>query len=234
MTTRRAHHPPPALVVEVQAPYACFTRPEFKTERLSYPVMTPSAAKGVLEAIFWKPEFFFQIEKIEVLRPIRWSSIRRNEVSSMLSLSWVRDAMSDPTLRFDAEADRDQRNMVCLRDVAYRIHAQIRLRPHATDPEAKYRDQFRRRVERGACYSQPFLGVREFSASFHPATPRPPIPHDEQLGVMLHSISYGDKGESYRWFDAVLDNGVLIVPRHGVELPTGQAASRSSRTGGRS
>ncbi|RCG31477.1 type I-C CRISPR-associated protein Cas5 [Sphaerisporangium album] len=220
--------------MEVQAPYACFTRPEFKTERLSYPVMTPSAAKGVLEAIFWKPEFSYRIEQIEVLQPIRWMSIRRNEVSSMLTVGWIREAMSDPSLRFDAEADRDQRNMVCLRDVAYRIHAQVRLRPHATDPDAKYRDQFRRRVERGSSYSQPFLGVREFSASFHPPTPRSPIPHDEQLGVMLHSIRYDDMGESYRWFHAKLRQGVLTVPKHGVELPTGQSTTQAVRTGGRS
>ncbi|MER6950453.1 type I-C CRISPR-associated protein Cas5c [Nonomuraea sp. NPDC000554] len=214
--------------MEVEAPYACFTRPEFKTERMSYPVMTPSAAKGVLEAIFWKPEFSYQIERIDVLEPIRWASFRRNEVSSMLTLAWVREAMTDTTVRFDAEADRDQRNMVCLRKVAYRIHAQVRLRQHATDPEAKYRDQFRRRVERGACFSQPFLGVREFSASFHPKTDREPIPHDEVLGVMLHSIGYRPDGESYRWFHAELQQGVLMIPREGAELP-----GAGTRTGGR-
>ncbi|MFI6793476.1 type I-C CRISPR-associated protein Cas5c [Nonomuraea sp. NPDC050383] len=228
MTTRRVHHPPLPLVVEVEAPYACFTRPEFKTERMSYPVMTPSAAKGVLEAIFWKPEFGYQVTRIEVLKPIRWASIRRNEVSSMLTMAWVREAMADTSVRFDAEADRDQRNMVCLRDVAYRIHAQVRLRPHATDPEAKYRDQLRRRVERGACYSQPFMGVREFSASFRPNTGCEPIPHDEKLGVMLHSIVYGPEGESYRWFQAELQRGVLAIPREGIELP-----GADTRTGGR-
>ncbi|MGW4421444.1 type I-C CRISPR-associated protein Cas5c [Streptosporangium sp. NPDC004631] len=229
MTTHRAHHPPPPLVVEVQAPYACFTRPEFKTERLSYPMMTPSAARGVLEAIFWKPEFSYHIVRIDLLAPVCWTSIRRNEVSSMLSLSWVRDAMSDTSVRFDVEADRDQRNMVCLRDVAYRIHTQVRPHPHTADPEAKYRDQFRRRVERGACFSQPFMGVREFSASFHPPTDRAPIPHDEKLGVMLHSIVYGNAGETYLWFDAEVRNGVLEIPREGVELPTGGPG----RTGGR-
>ncbi|SDI54068.1 CRISPR-associated protein Cas5d [Sinosporangium album] len=229
MTPRNSRARPAPLIVEVSGPYACFTRPEFKTERLSYPVMTPSAARGILEAIFWKPEFNYIIESIDILAPIRWMSIRRNEVSSTLTLSWVHEAMSDPSVRFDAEADRDQRNMVCLRDVAYRIHAQVRLSPHATDPEAKYRDQFRRKVERGACFTQPFLGVREFSASFHPPTDRPPIAHSEELGVMLHSIHYGKAGESYRWFMAGLTNGVLRVPSQGVELPTGGA----TRTGGR-
>jgi CRISPR-associated protein Cas5d len=213
----------------VDGPYACFTRPEFKTERLSYPVMTPSAAKGVLEAIFWKPEFSYRIEQIDVLAPIQWMSIRRNEVTSMLTLSWVRDAMADTSVRFDAEAERDQRNMVCLREVAYRIHAQIQLRPHATDPEAKYRDQFRRRVERGSCFSQPFLGVREFSASFRPKSDRNPIEHDEVLGVMLHSIVYNPKGEAYQWFHAELKGGILHIPPKGVELPTAQTSDSGRR-----
>ncbi len=117
-------------MVEVGA-LACFTRPELKTERVSYPVMTPSAARGILEAIYWKPEFDYVITAIEVLRPIRWASIRRNEVTSMITLDWVRRAMADPTVRFDVEGDRDQRNTVFLRDVAYRIRAQVRPRPHA-------------------------------------------------------------------------------------------------------
>lgn len=231
MTTSRQRsgaHPP--LVVEIEGPYACFTRPEFKTERFSYPVMTPSAAKGVLEAIFWKPEFAYQVLRIEVLEPVQWFSIRRNEVDSTLSMDWVRKAMSDHRHRFDVEQHRDQRNMVCLRDVAYRIHTQMRLQPHANAPEAKYRDQFRRRVERGACFSQPFLGTREFSASFGKATPRDPIEATEDLGVMLHSIDYTGGRETYRWFHAQLEDGVLAVPPQGVELPT---ASAGARTGGR-
>ncbi|MFV2198741.1 type I-C CRISPR-associated protein Cas5c [Nocardiopsis sp. LOL_012] len=230
--TRSRHRPGPhpPLVVEVQGPYACFTRPEFKTERFSYSVMTPSAAKGILEAIFWKPEFSYQVVRIEVLKPIRWFSVRRNEVDSTLSLDWVREAMSDHRHRFDAEEHRDQRNMVCLRDVAYRIHTRIRLRPHADAPEAKYRDQFRRRVERGACFSQPFLGTREFSASFGRATTAEPIKDSEDLGVMLHSIDYTEDRESYRWFHAHLDNGALEVPAQGAELPT---AGAGKRTGGK-
>ncbi|MEU3025966.1 type I-C CRISPR-associated protein Cas5c [Nocardiopsis alba] len=231
MTTSRQRtgaHPP--LVVEIGGPYACFTRPEFKTERLSYPVMTPSAAKGVLEAIFWKPEFAYQVLRIEVLEPVQWFSIRRNEVDSTLSMDWVRKAMSDHGHRFDVEQRRDQRNMVCLRKVAYRIHTQMRLQSHANAPEAKYRDQFRRRIERGACFSQPFLGTREFSASFGKATSRDPIEVTEDLGVMLHSIDYTGGRETYRWFHAQLEDGVLAVPPQGVELPT---ASAGVRTGGR-
>lgn len=230
MTVPLTQHPLPPLVVEVDGPYARFTRPEFKTERVSYPVMTPSAARGVLEAIFWRPEFDYRIEQIDVLKPISWVSIRRNEVSSMLSMSWIREAMTDTSVRFDAEADRDQRNMVCLRDVAYRIYAQVQLRKHADAPPAKYRDQFRRRVERGACFTQPFLGVREFSASFRPRTDRKPIDHSEHIGVMLHTIVYSDVGETYRWFEAELENGVMKVPAIGAELPSSKSAGR---TGGR-
>jgi CRISPR-associated protein Cas5d len=223
-----SHYPHPPITVDVEGPLACFTRPELKTERVSYPVMTPSAARGVLEAIYWKPEFDYVITAIEVLRPIRWASIRRNEVTSTVTLDWVRGAMADPAQRFDAAADRDQRNTVFLRDVAYRIHAQVRPRPHAGFPEAAYREQFRRRVDRGACFSQPFLGTRECSATFTKSTSRTPIPHTEDLGVMLHSIGYSGAGETYRWFHARLDSGVLKVPEHGIELAA--AGSPSGRT----
>ncbi|GAB3214007.1 CRISPR-associated protein, Cas5d family [Marinactinospora thermotolerans DSM 45154] len=228
MTTPNRGGPPP-LAVEVTGPYACFTRPELKTERFSYPVMTPSAAKGLLEAIFWKPEFTYLIERIEVLSPIAWFSVRRNEVDEITSTDWVRRAMADPAVRFDAETKRDQRNMVGLRDVAYRVFAHIRLREHADAPQAKYRDQFRRRVERGACFSQPFLGTREFSASFSAPTARRPIQASEDFGMMLHSIDYSGPRETYRWFHARMDNGVMQVPEQGAELP----GAPTARTGGR-
>ena len=195
MARKMYAHPP--VTVEVRGPYACFTRPELKTERVSYPVMTPSAAKGILEAIYWKPEFDYIVTAIEVLNPIRWVGIRRNEVTSMITLDWVRTAMTDPALRFDVEADRDQRNTVFLRDVAYRIRAQVRPRPHAGNPEATYREQFRRRVDKGACFSQPFLGTRECSATFTKDTGQAPEPVTEDLGMMLHSIIYAPSGETY-------------------------------------
>jgi CRISPR-associated protein Cas5d len=220
---RRYAHPP--LAVEVDGPYACFTRPEMKTERVSYPVMTPSAAKGVLEAIYWKPEFDYVITEIEVLLPIRWSSVRRNEVTSTVTLDWVRGAMADPSVRFDAAADRDQRNTVFLRDAAYRIRAQVRPRPHAGFPEATYREQFRRRVDRGACFSQPFLGTRECSATFTKQTSRQPVSLTEDLGVMLHSIIYNGGQETYRWFHARLESGVVKVPEDGIELAPARGRS---------
>lgn len=216
MTQRLYAHPP--LTVEVRGPYACFTRPELKTERVSYPVMTPSAARGVLEAIYWKPEFDYIVTSIEVLKPIRWASVRRNEVTSMTTLDWVRNAVTDPALRFDVETDRDQRNTVFLRDAAYRLRAQVRPRPHAGNPEATYREQFRRRVDKGACFSQPFLGTRECSAEVGKETGAQPIEVSEDLGVMLHSIGYTKAGETYTWFPARLEAGVMWVPEHGVEL----------------
>lgn len=224
--------PHPPLVTEVTGAYACFTRPELKTERFSYEVITPSAARGVLEAIFWKPEFSYVITKIDVLNPIRWMSVRRNEVQEMATLSWVRKAIANPSERYDAEARRDQRNAVILCDVAYRIHAQMHLRPHADANVAKYRDQLRRRISRGACYSQPFLGTREFSASFGPPTDKPPFPESKDLGVMLHSINYAGGAESYEWFHAVLDNGVVHIPPAGAELP-GADHSASARKAAR-
>jgi CRISPR-associated protein Cas5d len=226
MNRHQYQHPP--LTVEVSGPYACFTRPELKSERVSYPVMTPTAAVGILEAIYWKPEFEYVVTAIEVLRPIQWASIRRNEVNSMVTLDWVRKAMADATIRYDVEEDRDQRNTVFLRDVEYRIRAQIRRRPHADKPEAAYRDQFRRRVDKGACFSQPFLGARECSADFGKETGRPPEPISGDLGVMLHSIRYSDAGETYTWFPARLADGVMEVPEQGIDLtPAIQAGSRA-------
>lgn len=226
MNRQQYRHPP--LTVEVRGPYACFTRPELKSERVSYPVMTPTAAVGVLEAIYWKPEFEYAITAIEVLNPIQWVAIRRNEVTAMVTLDWVRKAMTDATLRYDVEGDRDQRNTVFLKDVSYRIRAQIRLRPHADKPEAAYRDQFRRRVDKGACFSQPFLGARECSADFGKDTGTSPEPISDDLGVMLHSIRYSETGETYTWFPARLVNGVMEVPEQGIDLtPAIHAGSRA-------
>lgn len=219
------YYPNAPLVVEVSGEFACFTRPELKAERFSYEVMTPSAARGVLEAIFWRPEFEYLIVKIEVLKPIRWFSIRRNEVKSLASDDWVRRMMADTSVRYDVENDRDQRNTVALRDVAYRIFAQIKLRPQATANEVKYREQFRRRVDKGACFSQPFLGTREFSARFGKPSDLKPIAESRTLGPMLHSIQYEAGKESYQWFMAELKDGVLDVVPEGLQLPA--AGSRT-------
>ncbi|MGH3697688.1 MAG: type I-C CRISPR-associated protein Cas5c [Pseudonocardiaceae bacterium] len=202
----------PPVVVQVWGDAALFTRPELKVERVSYPVMTPSAAVGVLESIFWKPEFVWRVVAIEVLNEIKQFTQRRNETTDLASLA---DAVSGRR-RIDTVAHRVQRNAVCLRHVAYRIHAHVVLRDRATKPEAAYRDQFRRRISRGSCFSQPYLGTREFSAFFGDPDDRSAHPLTEDLGIMLHSVDHSTSPPSFSWFTARLDQGVLHVPEHGI------------------
>ncbi|MGW4828324.1 type I-C CRISPR-associated protein Cas5c [Amycolatopsis japonica] len=206
----------PPVVVQVWGDAALFTRPELKVERVTYPVMTPTAAVGVLEAIYWKPEFSWQVVAIEVLKPIKQFTQRRNETTDLASLA---DAASGRR-RVDTVANRVQRNAVCLKDVAYRIHAHVLLRPRATKREAAYRDQFRRRVTRGSCFSQPYLGTREHTAYFSDPDPAmTPIEHTEDLGIMLHSIDRSSSPPGFSWFTARLDGGVLHVPADGIRVP---------------
>ena len=202
----------PPVVVQVWGDGALFTRPELKVERVSYPVMTPSAAVGVLESIFWKPEFAWRVVAIEVLKEIKQFTQRRNETTDLASLA---DAASGRR-RIDTVAHRVQRNAVCLRDVAYRIHAHVVLRGSATKPAAAYRDQFRRRVTRGSCFTQPYLGTREFSAYFGDPDDRPAYDITEDLGIMLHSVDHSTVPPSFSWFTARLDHGVLHVPERGI------------------
>ncbi len=200
------------MTVQVWGDGALFTRPELKVERVSYPVMTPSAAVGVLEAIYWKPEMSWRVVAIEVLKPIRQFTQRRNETTDLASLA---DAATGQR-RINTAAHRVQRNAVCLKDVAYRIHAHVELRERATKPEAAYRDQFRRRVSRGSCFSQPYLGTREFTAYFRDADYQEPIELTEDLGIMLHSVDHSTTPTSFTWFTARLDQGVLHVPAQGI------------------
>jgi CRISPR-associated protein Cas5d len=203
------------VVVQVWGPGALFTRPEFRVERLTYPVMTPTAAIGVLESIFWKPEFSWDPVAIEVLRDIRQFTLRRNETTDLPSLT---DAVRHGR-RIDTVRHRDQRNAVCLRAVAYRIHAHVDVSPGATKNEAAYRDQFRRRVSRGRCFQQPYLGAREFPAYFSDPDGTPARPElNDDLGLMLHRIHHGPPVR-FDWFHARLDRGVLHVPRTGITGP---------------
>jgi CRISPR-associated protein Cas5d len=209
---------------------ALFTRPEFGAERVSYPVITPSAARGVLEAIFWKPEFYWCIRTIKVLKPIRHFSILRNEVNSWQSAS----SAKSPDYHYFADDDRAQRHSLCLRDVAYIISADIQLKSHADAPEAKYRAQFRRRVTKGQCHHQPYLGTREFSAFFaEPDGTEQPIDHTDELGLMLWDLDFVSDPEAKqleflthnadggtvtkgtakpKFFRAKLEQGVMQVP----------------------
>jgi len=212
-------HGPPLEVV-VWGDLACFTRPEMKVERVSYPVMTPSAARGILEAIFWHPEVSWLVREIQVLKPIRWFSIKRNEISSRQSYRTV--AGWDEGEGYFADDDRTQRATLCLRNVRYLIRADLVLRPHATDDVAKYRDQFRRRVAAGQCFHRPVLGCREFAADFaEPDGSEEPIAESATLGRMLFDLDFDPRDEKLEgypgtgfpvFFDARLERGALRVP----------------------
>lgn len=199
---------------------ACFTRPEMKVERVSYDVMTPSAARGVLEAIHWKPSIRWVIDRIHVLRPIRFENIRRNEVGAKAS---HRNAMAAQrsgdlsTLGIDVTAERQQRAMMALRDVAYGIEAHFEMTDKAGpgDNPGKHRDMFMRRAEKGQCFHRPCLGVREFAADFEaveamPQTTLAEADRNRDLGWMLHDIDY-DAGRASRFFRAVMEDGVIDV-----------------------
>jgi CRISPR-associated protein Cas5d len=197
---------------------ACFTNPALKVERFSYDVMTPSAARGVLEAVCWKPAIVWRIDRIKVLKPISRIAIRRNEVNSRLStdsaISWMQGD-SSPTDYF-ADEDRAQRNMVALRDVDYVIEAHFEMTQKAGpgDNVQKFEEMFRRRVAKGQCFQTPYLGCRELVADFFPADEHPaPIPETRSLGRMLHDIEFSTAGPHRPvFFDATLDAGVLAVP----------------------
>lgn len=205
----------PPLQVRVWGDFACFTRPEMKVERVSYPVPTPSAARGVLEAIFWKPQFAWRVEEIWVLKPVCYFSILRNEVNSRASMraaaGWQTSGGG-----YDASGDRAQRHTLGLRDVAYLIRGQVELKPGVEEDVAKYRDQFRRRVRDGRCFSTPYLGCREFSAGFAgPDGTERPISMTEDLGLMLLYLDYAsDKSGrgTPRFFQARVEQGIMRVP----------------------
>lgn len=166
--------------IKVWGDYACFTRPEFKVERVSYPVMTPSAARGVLEAVMWEPEMRWEIREIRVTAPVRQLTILRNEIKDRQGVT--------PLL---IEKQRQQRMSLILKDVEYVITAQLALRPHADASLAKYCGQFERRLSRGQCHHTPYLGTREFAASFAEATgEEPPTALAGELGPLLFDIAY--------------------------------------------
>lgn len=204
---------------------ACFTRPEMKVERVSYDVMTPSAARGLLEAILWKPQIRWVVDRIHVLRPIRFQSFRRNEVGAKIPATSAERAMragSTADLGLVVEDHRQQRATTLLVDVAYVIEAHFELTPKAGagDTPAKYAAMFNRRAATGQCFHQPCLGTREFPASFALlADEAPPPPstlpegdRDKDLGWMLHDIDF-EAGGASRFFRARLTNGVLDIAR---------------------
>ena len=206
----------PPLAIRARGPLAVFTEPVFKAERVSYPVMTPSAARGLIEAVLWKPAIAWQIERIRVLKPIRFVSFRRNEVTRKAptpSAALV-VAGGEPPVLF-ADDDRAQRNTVALRDVDYVIEARFRLTPRAgpEDSVPKFVDIFRRRVEKGQHFTAPYLGCREFAADVLSADGAPaPIDETRSLGHMLWDIVYRPGANRAVFFEAELRNGILEVP----------------------
>ncbi len=207
--------PYPPVAVKVSGELACFTRNDMKAERVTYPVLTPSAARGILEMICWKPEFTWRVEEIWVLKEIKYASFVRNEAKSRQSdrtaAAWQRSGGG-----YDVTADHTPRHTLALRDVEYVIRAQVEVKPGVSEDPAKWRDQFQRRVRAGRCWAQPYLGCREFVAYFAPldGTERP-IDRTEELGSMLLDLDYALDGSGRgtpRFFAARLEGGILRVP----------------------
>jgi len=200
--------------VRMFGPYACFTRPELKTERVSYEMITPSAARGILEAILWKPAIRWTIERIHVLAPIRFTAVRRNEVNSKL-------AVQGDVAHYFADEDRAQRNSIVLTNVDYVVEAHLKMTDRAgpEDNLAKFEDMFARRLSKGQSFHAPYLGCREFAAWFEPAPDAWHVPEElrerRELGLMLHDLDFAKdrSGRAMpRFFPAVLDHGTIEIP----------------------
>jgi CRISPR-associated protein Cas5d len=223
--------------LEISGDYACFTRPEMKVERVSYDVITPSAARAVFDAILWKPAIYWQVKKIEVLSPVKWISVRRNEVGKVAS------PRSEGIF---IEVDRQQRGGLFLRDVKYRLHAEFIFIPsekrskvfnpvpewlvdtdevvdlkkpddRKDESEAKYAAMFERRARKGQHFHQPYLGCREFAAAVQlvdPGTdPIAPISETRDLGWMLYDMDYSDPGDiKPMFYQAKMKSGIICVP----------------------
>jgi CRISPR-associated protein Cas5d len=207
------------VAIHVFGNLACFTRPEMKVERVSYDVITPSAARGIVEAIYWKPEIRWIIDRLHVLKPIRFSSMRRNEVGGKISARTAETAMraGHGNIGLYVEDERQQRAALLLRDVAYVIEAHFEIIAGEVN-EGKHLDQFNRRARDGQCYTRPYLGCRELAADFelveHSAA-LPPVDASlkgtRDLGWMLHDIDFKN-GRQPHFFHAVMKDGVIDVP----------------------
>lgn len=207
--------------LEVWGDMACFTRPELKVERVSYDVITPSAARAIFDAIFWKPAVRWEITKIEVLNPIQWTTIRRNEVGAVGNVKKKAIYIED---------NRQQKNTLLLKDVRYRIYAKLIFIPISQRKDekkqggedenpGKYNAMFERRASKGQCFNQPYLGTREFSASFkliqneQDKEDIKPILEDRSLGLMLYDMDFSDQNNIIAmYYRAEMKRGVIIVP----------------------
>lgn len=228
--------------VKVSGELACWTRPENKVERVSYECMTPSAARNILDAICWRPQMRWVVTSISVLKPIRFQSIRRNELQSKISPGTVSKWMTDPTSYAPLEAgagedtDCTPRNTLALRDVAYVIEAfPLVYAPTAEDTPVKYVAMFNRRVEKGQCFHRPALGCREFAAVFEPTGESDtPIAESVAIGRMVYDIIFRNEGSDNRaiFFEAELKRGVLdthperAIPDEGLRKELLECSSR--------
>ena len=209
-----------AVRLLVSGEYACFTRPEMKSERVSYEVITPSAARGVLEAVLWKPAIRWTVTEIDILKPIRWTTVRRNEVGKVIPAGSVKIVMNRGTgqLGLNIEDERQQRAGLFLRDVAYVIHARFELTGKAGegDTPVKFAEMFKRRLTKGQCFHRPYLGCREFAAHFQPAEEGSPdtLPIDDtrDLGWMFYDYNYSGDSPTPCFFQAQLKQGRLTIP----------------------
>jgi len=223
--------------VRVAGPYACFSRPEMKVERVSYEVMTPSAARGILDAILWRPEMRWIIHRIGVLKPIRFTSVRRNEIQSKIPPSAVKQWMKQPE-KYEPQTagagsmDATPRNTLALQNVAYVIEAEPRVYdPNSENHSAKYMAMFNRRVEKGQCFHRPYLGCREFACFFsYPNQDERPIEVSQDLGLMLYDVVFQKKKMKEKegvdnqavFFHARLEQGVMETSPDRVIVDPGQ------------
>ena len=217
----------PTHILEVWGDFACFSRPELKVERWSYPCPTPSAARGVFDAVYCKPrEFRWQVTRIELINPPTYIALRRNEVADVVSTAnvkkWMKGTGEPAPLLADEGNNRQQRQTMALRDVHYRLHACIVPWPGFERQQNAFDAQFRRRASQGKCVWQPYLGCREFVAFFRlvedPSAQPPPAPYDQDVGFMVYDVfdlsqmngNYASPFISV--FRAVICGGVLEVP----------------------
>lgn len=210
-----------AIRVEVWGDYALFSRPEMKVERVSYDVITPSAARGLLESVYWHPGLVWKIDRIYVCNPIRFTNIRRNEVKDVVSGSSVKSVMKSGKgeIYIATSESIQQRAAMVLKDVRYIIEAHFDMTENAaaSDNPGKFQDIMKRRLERGQFYSMPYMGTREFPAHFKPCGEVPECPDElkgtRDLGWMLLDMDYTDKSDIQpRFFRATMTDGVIDVP----------------------
>lgn len=204
--------------IECWGKYACFTRPEMKTERVSYDVMTPSAARGLVEAIFWHPGLRYVIDEIDVMSPIKFTNIRRNEVNNKIVPKTISENVKKNKMIYlnaNATANRQQRAAMILKDVRYciKLHFEMTDKANAGDNPGKFREMLTRRARKGQCYHQPYLGTREFPAGFRLVEEDEsiiPYPETRDLGFMLYDMDYHDpKNITPLFFRAKLADGVM-------------------------